>query len=201
MWALLIAAVGIAAIWIIGGKRHEYSTALAIEASPESVFYLLTNPEGQKKWSSGLQEVGQFGPAAGDLGGRRERTTRRVTDNKGKEIEFEDEVIRFEQNKLLSVQSSNDLGVITSIYQLESKDGQTYLTYRVKTSNSGLGRIWAPLVKDETQSKIDGDIRKLKQVAESFSIAATSLPGANPVSPASANSEEEQPKAGPTFSF
>lgn len=194
----MLGALGVAAVWILGGKQREYSTGLEIKAAPESVFYLLTNPDAQKKWSSGLEVVGQYTSAENSSVGETVKTARVVKDAAGNQTTFEDQVIRFEQNKSLSVQSVNSSGVMTSIYQLEAKDGQTYLTYRVKQDHTGLGRFWAPLVEDNTQLKIDGDIRKLKEIAETSSVASM-RPTTKPAN--TTNTSSDEPSDLPTFSF
>ncbi|MDG1872820.1 MAG: SRPBCC domain-containing protein [Mariniblastus sp.] len=192
-WMLLIGVVLASSLWILGGKRHEHSTGLEISASPSSVFEFLIDSENQKKWNTGLTEVGQFGPLQKD--GSRTRvvkTPRVVTLEGGKQVKYEDQVIRFEPNQTLTVQSANQQAVITTIFQLESRGQKTFLTFRVKSKSRGLGRFLAPLTTVETQSRIDNDIKKLKELVES------SQPPEDPI----ADSPNAAPPINsPTFSF
>lgn len=153
-------------LWLIGSKKKEYSAAIQIDAAPEVVFTFLTDPEKHKSWVSGLSHVETLTDTSDDSSASQRVVGARVVEHGGKQERFEDEIIRFESNSLLSVQSRNSGQVMTSIYQLEPRDGQTYFNYRVIKQYRGLERLLSPLQKDETQAIIDGDVRKLKDCVE-----------------------------------
>ena len=179
--SLLVVAIVGAALWILGGKQAEYSTALSIDAPPEAIFPFLTQPEHLKNWTTGLNEVSEFLPTPkvdGIASGPIQKTARVVTTPDGSQVRYEDRVIRFEKNQSISVQSSNAQQVLTYIYQLEPRDGQTFLSYRLKTSNSGTGRFLAPLSKSDFQDRLDNDIRKLKTLVESSPLPIITSPSA-----------------------
>lgn len=189
MWILLIAAVGAGALWILGGKQAEYSTGLGIAAPPDSIFPFLTEPERLKSWHSGLTEVAPMVSSDNREPQTPPKLTSRViTDENGKQVRYQDEVIRFERNVSLSVQSSNPKSVITSIFQLEPREGETFIVYRVKSTYRGLGRFLAPLAGDSTQSRIENDIRKLKSLIES-----TNPNSINSIAPAQNNPIQNNP--------
>jgi len=168
--SLLVVAIVGAALWIMGGKQSEYSTALSIDAPPEAIFPYLTQPEHLKRWTSGLSEVEELLPAPkidGLATSRAPLTSRVVSLADGKQTRFSDQVIRYEENVSISVQSTNDQQVLTGIYQLEPRDGQTFVSYRIKSASCGIGRFMAPLLGNDFQNRIDGDIRQLKTLVES----------------------------------
>lgn len=166
LWILVLAAIVGSSLWLMGSKKKEYTAAIQIDATPESVFPFLTEPEKHKSWVSGLSHVESLAvDAVGDETADRVTGTR-IIERGGQESRFEDEVIRFEPNALLSVQSSNNGQIMTSIYQLEPRNGQTYFNYRVVKRFRGLKRLYAPLQPDDTQSVIDGDVKKLKDQVE-----------------------------------
>ncbi len=167
LWISILALVIASGLWLAGGKKREHSAAIQIEASPQDVFAYLTEPEKHKSWLTGLAHVAPLESGTDENGVSKRTTTDRIVSVGGKESRFEDEVIRFEPNEMLTVRSSNSSQVVTSIYQLEPQDSQTYFTYRVITFNRGIARILAPLLIDKTQNQVDGDIRKLKQLVES----------------------------------
>ena len=167
---LLFTAIAGAALWILGGKQVEYSTAQTIDAPPEAVFPFLTKPEQIKSWTTGLSEVSELMPIQkidGVPSGPIQKTMRVVSMPDGSRVRYEDRVIRYEENQTISVQSSSSQQVLISIYQLEPRDGQTFLTYRLKTTSCGTGRLLAPLSSSDFQNRIDGDILKLKALVES----------------------------------
>ena len=167
---LLISAIVGAALWILGGKQAEYSTALSIDAPPEVIFPYLTQPEQLKSWTTGLSEVEELLPspkADGNPNGPVQKTMRIISMPDGSQARFDDRVIRYEENESISVQSTNAQQILVYVYQLEPRDGQTFLSYRLKSSSCGAGRFLAPLSSNNFQDRIDGDIRKLKNLVES----------------------------------
>lgn len=167
---LLIVAIVGAALWILGGKQSEYSTALSIDAPPEAVFPYLTQPERLKSWTDGLSEVSELMPVEkveGYGGAPPKKTLRVMSKADGSQVHSQDQVIRYEKNLSISVQSTSQQQVVTYIYQLEPRDGQTYLSYRIKTNSCGVGRFLAPIASNDFQERIDGDIRTLKNLVES----------------------------------
>jgi hypothetical protein len=166
LFLLLLAMIAAAALWIIGGKKDEYSISLVIDAHPNQVFPYLTQPDLLKQWASGLVQVEELRPLA-DGSNRTIKTTRIVVDQSGKRTAFEDEVLRHSENEAVTVQSSNAAQVITAIYQLDLKDNRkTVLTHRVKVSNVGIGRLLGPLQRDDVKSQMENEARQLKELVE-----------------------------------
>jgi len=143
---------------------------LSIAAPAEAVFPYLTQPERLKSWIDGLSEVSEFRPTPkvdGIASGRVKKTQRIISNADGSQVHYQDQVIRYDQNLSISVQSSNQQQVLTYIYQLEPRDGETRLTYRIKKNSCGVGRFLAPISSSDLQERIDSDIRKLKKLVES----------------------------------
>lgn len=162
----MIAGVVSAGLWIIGGKRTEHSTALPINASPETVFAYLVEPEKLKDWVEGLSSVEKIEPNEVIKGMLLVDTTSRTMDYGGTSTVFEDEVLRFGENKNLTLRSTSSRVSLTWIFNLESKGDDSLLTYRVKVAHHGLGRFLAPLKKESMQERIDEEIRRLKELIE-----------------------------------
>lgn len=164
---LVITAVSAVGLWLVGGKKQEYSAAIEIDASPDVVFNYLTDPEKQKSWIKGLSEVARHQSNTDEDGASRRITTTRVISVDGQETRFEDQVLRFDLDRSLTVRSSNSDQIVTAIFQLEPRDEQTSMMYRLNRVSCGINRFLAPLSNDTTQSRIDDEIRKLKQLVES----------------------------------
>jgi uncharacterized protein YndB with AHSA1/START domain len=166
LFCVIVAAIGASSLWLIGGKKGEYSTSLVINASPQQVFPYLTDAERLKQWLEGLAEVENLVETED---GAQSQPTRRLMDfGDGKQVWFQDEVIRHESDAMISVQSSSSNKVITAIYQLQpTPDDKTELKYRLKTTNKSLGRLWAAFEKTDYQKRIENDARKLKELIES----------------------------------
>lgn len=174
-WALILASVGACSLWIMGGNRSEYSTSSTINANPETVFAFLVEPDRLKDWSEGLVQVGHLESNVDENGFSKRITTERVISENGQEIEFQDEVLRYDPHQSLSIQSSNRSIIITSIFALEPQGDQTLVSYRVKTLHCGLGRFMAPFQNDSRQNQIENELRRLKEAVESTSLENAEL--------------------------
>ena len=181
-WLVLIAAIVATGSWIIGGKQTEHSTSLLIHGDPETVFNHLVEPDKLKGWVDGLTEVEKIEPNKKTRGTIRVTTKPRTMNVEGTPTRFVDEVLRYAKNANLTIRTSNSGVAYTSFFALEPRDERTYLTYRVKTSHLGVRRILAPFRTDETQDRIDAEIRRLKEMIESELNWATS-PYAAPETP------------------
>ena len=168
VFLLIVVGIGASSLWILGGKKNEYSTSLVIDAQPQQVFPYLTQPDHMKTWIEGLDEVSELvKPPEKELPAPPVTTARIVRTADGKQVRYQDQIIRFDPGKLVSVQSKNRSQVVTSIYQLEAKeDDKTALTYKVKTKNRGVGRILAPLSTADIQLQMEQDARRLKELVE-----------------------------------
>ncbi len=169
-YAAIVVLICAAGLWILGGKKNSFSTTITITAPPEQVFPYLTQPELLTQWIDGLAYVEELVP--NEVEGLPSRATRtdRVMEQGGSQVRFEDEVIRYEQNSMISIQSSNHVSVVTSIFVLEPlEDSTTKLEHRVKTSNVGLGRLLAPLRSSDLQSSSRDNLLRLKKLIEESS--------------------------------
>lgn len=167
-----------AALWIIGSQRARYSTSLMIEAAPARVFSHLTDAELMKQWVDGLVDVQPINDLPNQVGAK----TRIVMKSAGKTIELDDEVIRYEENELLSVKANNRTMTLVSIYRLKpTEEGNTYLTMVVKKSHQGIGKFMAPFMSSSLQEKITSDAQRLKSLVES-NPAASQLNAVTPQS-------------------
>ena len=168
---LLILAVIVgttaAALWIIGSQRTKHSTSILIKASPERVFACLSDLELRKQWVEGLVKVTPVGDITQGVGAKTKVTHRSES---GREYEFDNTVIRYDEHELLSIRQTDSIRAITSIYRLEKKDdGNTYLTFVVRTANIGLGRFVGPFLGNDIEDKLEVNSSKLKQLVESSS--------------------------------
>ena len=149
-----------------------YSTSLLIDAPPADVFDYLTDTELMKKWVDGLVEVVPVTEEPNQIGSR----ARTIIQQDGKRIEYEDEIIRYEKDSILTIKATNRLVTHTSIYRLEPKENdKTQFTFVVKTTNHGFGKLLAPLFRSPIEQKIAEDAQRLKELVEGTSREPNSL--------------------------
>ncbi len=165
----VVVVTAAAALYILGSERGRHSTSLVIDAPPATVFAYLTDPERLKQWVTGLVEMEPLGDLTGEIGARSLVTS----NSNGRTVEAEEEIIRFQQDVLYSVQSTNEFQVQTSRFELEPKDNQTKLTYRVVVANRGFGKFLGVFDQTPIQEQIETDARRLKELIESQSLPPT----------------------------
>lgn len=167
LFLFVAALIALAGLWILGNKKSDYSTSVVIDAHPSQVFPYLTQPDRLKQWLTGLEQVDEIlPPPAADEYTSPPKMIRTWNLN-GTRTSFNDLVIRYNLDEMVSVQSSNANQVVTSIYELDLKDAnKTLLTYQVKSTNVGLGRLLAVFRSTDIESTIARDARKLKELVE-----------------------------------
>jgi uncharacterized protein YndB with AHSA1/START domain len=187
LFVIIIAVIGASSLWLLGGKKGEYSTSLIIDASPPQVFPYLTDADLLKQWLKGLAEVENL--VENEEGAQALLTKRLMDFGDGRQVWFQDEVIRHETDELISIQSSSSNKVITAIFQLQSTpDDKTELKYRLKISNQSVGRFLAAFEKDDYQKRIENDARKLKELIESTPSSDVADPASSAAGPELSNS-------------
>lgn len=157
--------VFVAGLWISGGKREDYSAKIEIARRPSQIFPYLVEPEKLKNWMTGLEQIDQPMPPLDDYTDP-PQLLRTVVNPNGKRIEYNDLVIRYSQDQILTIQSSASGKVQTTILQLEPSNSATQFSYQVKISHSKLARLMAPLQSSNLQERVNGDVRRLKELVE-----------------------------------
>ncbi len=159
---VLLAALTSAALWIVGGKKSQYKTQLVIDAPASAVFSYLTEGDKLKQWVTGLTEIESTSQSFDEIGARMSVVFREGD----RQFRFDDSVLRYEENKFLSIQSKNNISSTTSIYALEEQDGKTQLDFSVKKSRLGFGRMLAIFSSDDVQNRMEQDTQRLKNLVE-----------------------------------
>lgn len=150
-------------MWFVGGQKQEYSAEMTIKAPASRVFRYLTDPELVKKWSSEIVEIELYEGEQSSLGAIADV----VVESQGRQIGMKQEVIKFEQDEMISLQRSNDVMMTTSIFRLSGNGERTSLNYRVKESRLGLNRVTGFFFGTDRQAIVQSEIHQLKQLVES----------------------------------
>lgn len=162
----MVIAVGIAlgCLWFLGGKKQEYSTAISINALPEQVYPYLVEPLRVKKWNSRVVDIQPVSDGPVQLGSKSSSTLQ----FNGEARVFQDEVIRFQQNEVFTVRSRAPNTILSSLFKLENESGKTGLSYQIKLTTKGFGRLFVPFQNSkQRQLEMAKDTLALKKVVES----------------------------------
>lgn len=165
---LVLLLIAVAALWIIGGKKKENQTSLEFDASPEQIWPYLIEPDGINQWFSDLVSIDPITePSTNPNAAPAPPVRRTLQAADGSQKEYEDQILRFIPQQILSLKSRCAGETITWIYQLDAMvENRTVVTLRAVQSASGIDRFLAPLNEDGRLNQIEVDIRNLKRVVE-----------------------------------
>jgi len=158
-----LAVLAAAAAWIMGGESAKSSTRISIDASPGDVFRYLVRGEKIKQWADGVVSAGTF--SGEDSAGPEAR----VVLDEGKEVVWQDSIMRFQTGESVSIQSRKSGLTRTYVFQLEENDlGGTNIQYRLTESASGLERFMFPFEdRENARNDMATEMTKLKALVES----------------------------------
>ncbi len=164
-----------ASVWLIGGKKLEFDTSATVSAVPGQIFPYLVTPDLKKKWMQGLVEQELVDASAIEEG----TMSRSVVESNGYTDEFDDEVIRFAQDEILSIKSSSDRMHSTWFFRLNENDNKTELTYRRIILFKGIERFKSVFSRDDYQREIEDDLSRLIKLVESDAVNQQSSANGN----------------------
>ena len=155
---LVIVAV---ALWIMGGESKKNSTQVSVAASPAVVFRYLVDGDEIRRWGIGIKSVGSFS-------GDQTEAQNRIVESDNGESSWKDTVLRFQQDQMLSIQSSK-LGLVrTLVFQLDENDlGGTNVDYRITESAAGVERFLFPFKSTANRTTMVDEMIRLRDLVES----------------------------------
>lgn len=158
---IALLAIVAAAVWIMGGESKKNSTQVSVAASPAVVFRYLTDSDEIRKWGIGIKTVGSFS-------GDKAEPQSRVVESGGGESTWNDSVLRFQQDQMLSIQSTK-LGLVrTLVFQLDENDlGGTNVDYRISESAAGVERFLFPFKATVNRTTMVDEMIRLRDLIES----------------------------------
>ncbi|MCH2181446.1 MAG: SRPBCC family protein [Mariniblastus sp.] len=168
LFLAIAVVIAVGCLWFLGGKKQEYSTVVSINASPDQVYPYLIEPDRLKKWKSELLDIQPLSEGPVELGSKSVSTLQ----VNGKTRVCNDEVIRFQENRVFTVRSRGPNTILSSIFKLENESGKTGLSYQIKLTTRGFDRLFVPFQdSDRTQKGMVRDALALKKIVESEILA------------------------------
>lgn len=166
---LFFSTVGI--LFAIGGGQKEFLVTQEIDASRETIFELITQPDSLKKWVTGVSQIESIGKPGSATLGVRFKTT--INDKESQTVfDIQNEVTNIQQGRELQLSMQCDLFDATNNFQLSFKndDGLSSNTIVVaqtfQVRFKGLSRISAAFLDKQIRLKLESDLLKLKDLAE-----------------------------------
>lgn len=161
----MLLAIGLllsaASVWFIGGKPKKYDNVRTVKAQAYQVFPYLVDPDLKKRWRDGLVEQRLVSDEMGE-----EAELRTVLDMEDGQVEFEDRVIRYAKNEIVSIRSKSSDLTATSVIQLKPRGEETEIDFRRIIRLGGMKRFMSVFAEDLNQRALDEDLTRLIKIVE-----------------------------------
>ena len=122
-----------------------------------------TDPRNEPLWIGGIVESTPLTDAPMAKGARVKRVARFL----GRRIEYVNEVLEYEPQRLLAMRSVSGPFPMTIRYEFEEAAGGTLARIRVRGDASGFYRLASPLLAAAVKRSVSGDLKRLKRLLES----------------------------------
>lgn len=137
-----------------------------IQAPPEKVFRVLDDPEKIIEWSAGVVENENLTETEGKVGS----TFRQVYEERGRRMEFQGVVTRYEQDHAIGVHLEGSGFNLDVDYSLQPIESGTRLVQDSEVHFKGLWKVMAfvmtPFMKKAGCKQLEEDFGRLKAMAE-----------------------------------
>ncbi len=177
--ALCLLLIAAGALFLAGGKQFSVVAETRIDASPDQVFWRLTDPEQAKKWIDGLVEVAPLTEGGHAVGARAKLTIEQGNSS----FQLEDEVLQSVENQSLVVRMSGNLFETISVLQLTPDRDSTVVRHLAYHSPRSFFRLTAPFAQKQVQQKMQDDLGRLKLLVEATPANSPPAPDAESARP------------------
>lgn len=137
-----------------------------IQASPEKVFSVLDDPSNIVKWAGGVVENENLDVKDENVG----TTFRQVYDEKGRRMEFQGVVTKYEKDRAMGVHLEGSGFDLDVDYTLQPMAGGTRLVQDSEVHFKGLwkvmGVLMMPFMKKAGCKQLEEDFGRLKAMCE-----------------------------------
>ena len=170
---LMLLAIGLVlaagSIYLIGGKRQDYKSSATIKAPVGQIFPYVVDPQLKQQWMKGLndQEITQGDSVAEGSLLKSTRTSNGISES------FDDEVIRFSENEIISVKSKNKRLTSTTMLKFKELGDGTKVTFTRVIKFHGIDRFKTVFAQSDFQSELERDLGELVKLVESNMSGAT----------------------------
>ena len=168
-WPGSACAVGV--LLVLGGGRgvSSHQTSVDISRPAPVVFTWITEPDRVKSWVGWMVEIRDLTPGTTGVGAR-EIWVMEDRNNNNQRMDIETEVTRLETDRLLEARLNVPEGFTGTVtYELQPLEGnRTRLIYRGTFHyQHWLAKLLEPVISRSAQQKLEEDLERLKQKAES----------------------------------
>ena len=163
---LMLLAIGVvlacSSVYLIGGKKQEFDAEVVIKAPVGQIFPYLSQPQLKKQWMQGLVDQQLTDGDAIAEGAMLQST---LTSN-GVSEQFQDEVIRFRENEIVSIKSRNPRLSSTTMLKLKEEGSGTRVSYKRVVQYNGIDRFKTVFSESTFQQELEQDLDKLVKMVE-----------------------------------
>jgi len=144
----------------------KFEGSIVINRPLEEVFALLSNPENNPKWQSGIVELRKTSEGPIGVGA----TYRSVNQFLGRRLEGETEITEYEPNRKYSEKSKSGPVPFESRATFERVEGGTRINLEAEAEIGGFFKLAEPLVVSAVRRQLTADLANLKDLMEAHAL-------------------------------
>jgi hypothetical protein len=136
--------------------------SVLISLPPDEVFAFVEDARNRPRWDDSVTSEDLTSPEPIGVG----TTVATKLSSMGREYEYTWEVTEHVPPNRMTIESTSGPFPTTLAYQLDGREGDTFVEFAVTGRPSGLLRLLQPLIARNTQVNLDRGFVRLKQVLE-----------------------------------
>ena len=149
-------------LYLIGGKKQTFDTEAVIKAPVGQIFPYVVQPDLKQLWIKGLVEQ-QLTEGDEIVEGAFLKST---INSNGRTESFDDEVIRYRDNEIVSIKSNNPRLSSTMMVKLKEEGSGTRVTYKRIVKYKGIERFKTMFADSQDQQELETDLGELVRLIE-----------------------------------
>ena len=149
-------------LYLIGGKKQTFDTEAVIKAPVGQIFPYVVQPDLKQLWIKGLVEQ-QLTEGDEIVEGAFLKST---VNSNGRTESFDDEVIRYRDNEIVSIKSNNPRLSSTMMVKLKEEGSGTRVTYKRIVKYKGIERFKTMFADSQDQQELETDLGELVRLIE-----------------------------------
>ena len=149
-------------LYLIGGKKQTFDTEAVIKAPVGQIFPYVVQPDLKQLWIKGLVEQ-QLTEGDEIAEGAFLKST---VNSNGRTESFDDEVIRYRDNEIVSIKSNNPRLSSTMMVKLKEEGSGTRVTYKRIVKYKGIERFKTMFADSQDQQELETDLGELVRLIE-----------------------------------
>jgi carbon monoxide dehydrogenase subunit G len=135
---------------------------IVVSRPPAEVFAFIEDARNRPRWDDSVESEELTSPEPIGVG----TTVRTRLRSMGREYEYTWEVVEHVPPRRMTIESTSGPFATTLAFQLDAREGGTWVEFSITGRPTGLLRVLQPLIARNTQKNLDRSFPRLRRVLE-----------------------------------